>query len=184
MTTHDRRTLILEAARTAFTTRGYDGTPVGDIARELGISKAAITYHFPAKADFLTALLDPLLEQLRTILDQHPDPAWPIGVRQLLHDYFVALIESIDLARWMDTDPALRSDDRPGTTLRKLNQQLAERIAVTNPTRPDHMRALAAVGGIWRPLQHEPANQLIEYIDDIIDAALVSYAPLDTAPST
>ncbi|WP_395151719.1 TetR/AcrR family transcriptional regulator [Ilumatobacter sp.] len=174
-----RRDQILNAARDAFTTAGYDGTAVGDIARNLGISKAAITYHFPAKADLITALLDPLIDQLQTVLAQRPEPAWPTEVRQLLHNYFVVLIESIDLARWADTDPALRADNRPGTTLRRFDQQLAQRIADPDPTRQDHMRALAAIGGIWRPLHHEPALQLLEHIDEIINAALVSYAPLD-----
>lgn len=174
-----RRDQILNAARKAFTTSGYDGTAVGDIAKTLGISKAAITYHFPAKADLISALLDPILAQLSEILDAHPEPAWPTEVRQLLHDYFSALIESNDLACWADTDPALRNEQMPGEILRQLDQQLAQRIAVTNPTRQDQMRALAVIGGIWRPLHHEPADQLLEHIDEIIDAALISYAPLE-----
>ena len=49
---------ILVAAMAAFGTRGYDGTSLDDLARELGIRKQTILYWFPSKEALLEAVVD------------------------------------------------------------------------------------------------------------------------------
>jgi TetR/AcrR family transcriptional regulator len=49
---------ILVAAMTAFGTRGYDGTSLDDLARDLGIRKQTILYWFPSKEVLLEAVVD------------------------------------------------------------------------------------------------------------------------------
>jgi TetR/AcrR family transcriptional regulator len=49
---------ILVAAMSAFGTRGYDGTSLDDLARELGIRKQTILYWFPSKELLLAAVVD------------------------------------------------------------------------------------------------------------------------------
>jgi AcrR family transcriptional regulator len=49
---------ILVAAMDAFGTRGYDGTSLDDLARELGIRKQTILYWFPSKEALLEAVVD------------------------------------------------------------------------------------------------------------------------------
>ena len=49
---------ILDAAMDAFGTRGYDGTSLDDLARELGIRKQTILYWFPSKESLLAAVVD------------------------------------------------------------------------------------------------------------------------------
>ena len=49
---------ILVAAMRAFGTRGYDGTSLDDLARELGIRKQTILYWFPSKEALLAAVVD------------------------------------------------------------------------------------------------------------------------------
>jgi AcrR family transcriptional regulator len=61
------RARILEAARGLFADRGYAGTSMRDLAEALGITKAALYYHFPGKADILLALVEPLLDDLERI---------------------------------------------------------------------------------------------------------------------
>ena len=39
-----------------FTQKGYDGTSLREIAEKLGVTKAAIYYHFASKDDILMAL--------------------------------------------------------------------------------------------------------------------------------
>ena len=50
------RELILDVALDLFVDQGYDGTSLRQIAERLGVTKAAIYYHFEAKEDILTAL--------------------------------------------------------------------------------------------------------------------------------
>jgi TetR/AcrR family transcriptional regulator len=55
MTTAER---ILVAATEAFGTRGYDGTSLDDLARDLGIRKQTILYWYPSKDALLEAVVD------------------------------------------------------------------------------------------------------------------------------
>ena len=57
-----RRQAIVDTARNRFTTLGYDGTTIGDLATELDISKAAVAYYFPTKDTFLDEFVTPFVE--------------------------------------------------------------------------------------------------------------------------
>jgi len=50
------RERILDVALELFTARGYDKTSLREIADELGVTKAALYYHFEHKEDILLAL--------------------------------------------------------------------------------------------------------------------------------
>ena len=49
---------ILDAAERLVQTRGYNGFSYADVAAELGITKAALHYHFPSKAELGHALIE------------------------------------------------------------------------------------------------------------------------------
>ena len=67
---------VLRRAIELFNTQGYDATSVGDLARELGVTKSAIYHHVPGKEHLLAAALDEALDELsaviRTALDTAP----------------------------------------------------------------------------------------------------------------
>jgi AcrR family transcriptional regulator len=50
------RERILDAALELFLAQGYDGTSLRQIAEQLGVTKAALYYHFESKEDILRAL--------------------------------------------------------------------------------------------------------------------------------
>jgi AcrR family transcriptional regulator len=52
----DTRERILDVALDLFTEQGYDGTSLREIAEQLGVTKAALYYHFESKDDILMAL--------------------------------------------------------------------------------------------------------------------------------
>ncbi|GAB3392518.1 TetR/AcrR family transcriptional regulator [Humibacter soli] len=59
---------VLDVAVSAFIEHGYDATSMGLLAERLGITKAAIYHHFPAKAELLRAALDQALAGLEGVL--------------------------------------------------------------------------------------------------------------------
>ena len=61
---------VLEAAVAAFIEHGYDATSMGLLSSRLGLSKAAIYHHFPAKVELLRAALDEALGGLEGVLTQ------------------------------------------------------------------------------------------------------------------
>lgn len=78
----DTRAEIRGAALQLFATNGFDQTSLREIAERIGITKAALYYHFASKAELLAELVAPLLDDLR---DFPLDASRP---RAVLEDYF------------------------------------------------------------------------------------------------
>jgi TetR/AcrR family transcriptional regulator, transcriptional repressor for nem operon len=54
----DTPTQILDVAERLVQERGFNGFSYADVARELGVTKAALHYHFPGKAELGEALIE------------------------------------------------------------------------------------------------------------------------------
>lgn len=65
-----RRPRILAAATDLFTSRGFGGTSISEVAMEAGCSKASVLYHFATKDELLHAALEPLNAALDGLLGQ------------------------------------------------------------------------------------------------------------------
>ena len=65
---YDQET-VLRRAIDLFNRQGYDGTSMGDLAKELGLTKSAIYHHVPSKEHLLSAALDEALDGLTTAVD-------------------------------------------------------------------------------------------------------------------
>ena len=61
---------MLRRAIELFNEQGYDGTSMGDLARELGFSKSAIYHHVPSKTHLLSLALDEALDGLTQVIDE------------------------------------------------------------------------------------------------------------------
>jgi TetR/AcrR family transcriptional regulator, fatty acid metabolism regulator protein len=73
-----RHQRILDAAAQVFSTKGYHGTLVDEIAAEAETSKGGVYFHFPNKQAIFLALLDRLAKMLKERVEQavkhEPDP--------------------------------------------------------------------------------------------------------------
>ncbi|MBC7632923.1 TetR/AcrR family transcriptional regulator [Aeromicrobium sp.] len=65
---YDQQT-VLRRAIDLFNRQGYDGTSMGDLAKELGLTKSAIYHHVPSKEHLLSAALDEALDGLTAAVD-------------------------------------------------------------------------------------------------------------------
>ncbi len=65
---YDQET-VLRRAIAVFNRQGYEGTSMGDLARELGLTKSAIYHHVPSKEHLLAAALDEALDGLTAAID-------------------------------------------------------------------------------------------------------------------
>jgi len=66
---YDQET-VLRRAIELFNRQGYDGTSMGDLAKELGFTKSAIYHHVPSKQHLLQEALDEALDSLATVIDE------------------------------------------------------------------------------------------------------------------
>ena len=87
------RERILDVALELFNDRGYDKTSLREIAERLGITKAALYYHFDSKEDILLelhlrlhALGRTMIDQLSTVGDGEAATLWPILMEELIDE--------------------------------------------------------------------------------------------------
>ena len=66
---HDQQS-VLRVAIELFNQQGYDATSMGDLARELGLTKSAIYHHVPSKEHLLESAIDEALDALTASLDE------------------------------------------------------------------------------------------------------------------
>lgn len=72
----DRRTAILDAARTRFAAQGFSGTSMRAIAREAGVDASLISHYFGGKAGLLVATMElPVnpVEKIGSVIEGGPD---------------------------------------------------------------------------------------------------------------
>jgi AcrR family transcriptional regulator len=116
------RQQILETAQRLFTEHGYDATSLQMIADEMGLTKAAVYYHFRAKTDILHAALQPGIQRLEALLD---DAAALRGrrarIEYLVNGFVDFLIRHRHYAVMASTDPAAKRDklDTEAMTMRR-----------------------------------------------------------------
>ncbi len=82
---YDQETVLRRAVE-LFNRQGYDATSIGDLARELGLSKSAIYHHVDSKEQLLSAALDEALDELSAAVRQAVDPASPHPASRRLED--------------------------------------------------------------------------------------------------
>jgi AcrR family transcriptional regulator len=121
--------VLLVAAKT-FTERGYDGTSMEDLARRLGVTKAAIYHHVSGKDELLRLATDRALDGLSAVVDEASAIDGP-AIERLEH----AVRHSVELL----------VDELPFVTLllRVRGNTPVERRAIARRREIDH--ALAAL---------------------------------------
>lgn len=68
--TADSRAAILDAAKRLFMQDGYRGISMRQIAEEVGVTKAALYYHFQDKEGLFIAIVEQYLLQMSALIDQ------------------------------------------------------------------------------------------------------------------
>ena len=65
---HGTRQRIQDVALDLFIERGYEATSLREIAEQLGVTKAALYYHFKTKEDIVASLMDDRVDALEELL--------------------------------------------------------------------------------------------------------------------
>lgn len=92
----DTRERILEASAKLFGEKGYSATGIDEIARNVGITKSVIYYHFKNKEDILQTLIAEAFAQIR-----QPEINEP---HKRFHETGEQFQEVMDLIQFMNTE--------------------------------------------------------------------------------
>jgi len=161
---------------------GFVGTSIADLASALGVSKAAIYYHYRSKDALLHHLVDPLLDAIDVCIGDHNQPRRT--AQQLLGAYLAVLLAHRQVVPLIATDVAVLNHPSIGPRLHAQNQQLQSLLVAPNTDVAARLRAEAALGAIWRPLIAQPPLDLTSPAHQriLIDAAVATLQPSRPTP--
>ena len=138
----DTRRAILAVAQELFAAQGYAGTSVADITGRLGMSKAALYYHFSSKTEILRALLQEPIAAYSRLAE---GAAGPLGTRELLGAVIDTTADLSALVDVIGNDPSAQSalqDLIPRS--REVNEAITAALAGPQPDPAAIIRAHAA----------------------------------------
>lgn len=141
------RARIQAAAMDLFMTRGVEKTSLREIAEELGITKAALYYHFRSRDELLRSLVDPFLEEVEALLND-TEARGDRRPREFLEFYFDLYARHQRMLQLLVRD--LSAFAHLGLEERLLGWQLRLRHLVVGPeaSPADRVRAVFALGGL------------------------------------
>ena len=177
---NDTRDRILDVALDLFIEQGYDKVSLREVAERVGVTKAALYYHFTSKDDIFRTLVSPLLsfgEPFAELLRQRPTrESWAQSWSQLLewvlaHRKLFALMQT-NQAKLHELGEALHEEKQ-----HVVIHELLENI-MTDPSLPlaDRVRMASCIGVIGAVLgltggafTQVPTEELLPLLRDVID---------------
>lgn len=168
----DTRDRILTVALRLFATQGYATTSLREIADELGVTKAALYFHFKTKEDILNGILLGHLDSISTMIDDAADSAATLDGRK----EFLRRLAAYQAARSAHLVRLIRENfteitNLPlGAEIKKGQRRLFEALAGPDATLSDRIRArtaFIAVQSAAMSAEWEDADE-----DEVMEAAL------------
>jgi AcrR family transcriptional regulator len=167
------RTRIQDVALALFATRGYDATSLQEIASALDVTKAALYYHFPSKAELLHSLADPLLDEERSLLAGYTDgPLDDAARRELTSALIDLLLARRPVVAWLTRDLSALAQPEIGERVEANTERLQRLLAGSDQSVAGQVRAAAAVGALTRPVAVLNDVHLSDLRGTILAAAL------------
>jgi AcrR family transcriptional regulator len=140
---------IVDSALELFATKTYAGTSLQDIAESIGMSKAALYYHFPSKESLLHAMFAPTVQRIERALADATRPDGTVDRVRLVHEVVDAQIEHAVAVRALIGDPSAGAALRDRLGFDRLRAQITAALAdLGEPGEIGRLRALCALGAI------------------------------------
>jgi AcrR family transcriptional regulator len=149
----DTRSRIQSVAVELFGEQGYEKTSLREIAERLGVTKAALYYHFKSKEDIVHSLLDDYLDQVDALI------SW--GIRQdrtprvrgeLMRRYLDIVIDGYEAYRMLHQNQAalgsMSSMKQRGELLKERMRSLIDLLADPGASLHGRVRAAMAASGL------------------------------------
>jgi AcrR family transcriptional regulator len=172
------RDRILETSLRYFEERGYAGVSLRDVAEELGLTKAALYYHFPSKQGIVEALIRESSEQSSAARAQILE-APPEAVLETLRGYIRIYVNHQRVMTWLTSDMTVVIDRTIHAVGRRRLRDLILRSMGGVRNRDKVFRANSAV-----LLLHTPVwSRYVEGDDERLLKLVCEIARLEYRPS-
>ena len=124
----DTRSRIQAVAVELFSEQGYDKTSLREIAERLGVTKAALYYHFKSKEDIVHSLVEDYFGQVDSLVAwASQQPRTPAVRAEILSRYLDMVIDSHQVYRMLQQNQAalagLTSEKHPGRAVQGADER-------------------------------------------------------------
>ncbi|MBB0245647.1 TetR family transcriptional regulator [Streptomyces alkaliphilus] len=155
----DTRQRIRDVALRLFAAHGYEKTSLREIAEEIGVTKAALYYHFKTKEDILVAIHDDFTGPIDELIAWgREQPRTVETAREILRRYSLALEDASDLFRFMQENAAVIRDLSLHERFKERSRVIARLISPPGAPLEERVRAVAALytmhAGVFAIAQH------------------------------
>lgn len=141
----ETRRRILDSAADAFAAHGYSGASMRDIAEGLGITKAALYYHFASKEDLLDGLVHPVMQAMADFVETAQ--TGDLNVEQILSGFIDLTIDSVPALFPLMVDPGARTAIKERYDFQGLTGRIEAALAADGDSEC-RLRAQFVLGGI------------------------------------
>jgi AcrR family transcriptional regulator len=143
----DTRARIQQVALELFAEHGYERTSLREIAERLGVTKAALYYHFKSKEDIVRSFTEDYFARLDALIAWgREQPPGAEAARELIDRYITIVLESGEVFRFLERNQATIHGTEHGkhrfTQFRPRILALME--IITGPGAPPRSRIRAA----------------------------------------
>jgi AcrR family transcriptional regulator len=133
---------IQQAALELFVVHGYEKTSLREIADRLGITKAALYYHYASKQELLKSITQPLIDEFEVLVAAAPDRD------TLLRSYVGLLNRHQAVFQLVANDHASLAAAELVERSAKLRRDVVRQLAGPEPTPVDYVLSAAAFGAM------------------------------------
>ncbi|MFI0238101.1 TetR/AcrR family transcriptional regulator [Streptomyces sp. NPDC016845] len=142
----DTRQRIRDVALELIAEQGYEKTSLREIAERLGVTKAALYYHFKTKEDIVVSLFDDLITPIdELIVWANGQPPTLDTKREILTRYGIALTNASPLFRFMQENQATMRELSIGENVKERMTTLLDHLLPEDATMTNRVRCFSAV---------------------------------------
>lgn len=143
------RARMKRTALALFTEHGYGGASIAMIAAALGLTKAAVTYHFPTKEDLLAAVVAPAFSDLDTFFTEvGSEPLKPARRREAIAEYVRLMVKHRDLLAFVSKEGTHETPDSIGHQWWRISETVEHIFGGDRADLTEHIYFRAVVRGL------------------------------------
>ena len=177
----DTRTRIQNVALRLFNENGYEATSLREIADAIGVTKAALYYHFKTKEEIVTSLIDDRVATIETLfawgktLPRDHDGRQTF-IRRYADELYVG--NHFDTMRFFERNPTALRDHPSGERMREQMMSMLDYLVEPGASLKDRVRtslAILALHATWFVLRDESITDderktaALEVAQDLLD---------------
>lgn len=142
----DTKAEIRSVALELFARQGFEKTSLREIAERLGVTKAALYYHYPSKKDLLVALVTPLREDMDALVTGFGDG--PVEPSLVFGAYFDVCVRHSGLLPAVLADLGALGQIGLMDSFLRWRDRLDALLVGRDAPMPARMGAVMALGGL------------------------------------